>query len=41
MKAKSEIAEKVLENKGTLYINWDNKNVRKLKFSKHLNVIKY
>jgi hypothetical protein len=41
MKAKSEIALKVLENHGTLYINWDNKNIRKLKFSKKLNIVKY
>jgi hypothetical protein len=41
MKAKSEIAEKVLKNKGILYINRNNKTVRKLKFTKKLNVVKY
>ena len=40
-KAKSEIAKKVEENKGTLYINWENENVRSINFSKNINIIKY
>ena len=40
-KAKSEIAIKVLENKWILYINWDNKNIRDLKFDKKLKVVRY
>ncbi len=38
---KSEIAESVLKNNWILYINWNNKQIRKLKFSKNLNIVKY
>ena len=38
---KSEIQESVLKNDGILYINWDNENIRKTKFDKKLNLIKY
>jgi UDP-N-acetylmuramoyl-tripeptide--D-alanyl-D-alanine ligase len=41
MEAKNEIAEKVLENKWILYINRDNKIIKKLKFNKRLNVVRY
>lgn len=41
IKAKSEIAEKVLENNGILYINWANENIKKSKFNKKLNIVKY
>lgn len=41
IKAKSEISKKVLENNGILYVNWDDKNIKKIKFNKKLNVIKY
>ena len=41
IKAKSEIAEKILKNNGVLYINYDNENIRKIKFDKKLNIIKY
>jgi len=41
IKAKSEIANKVLENKWILYVNWDNKNISKAKFSKKLNIVTY
>ena len=41
IKWKSEIAKKVLENKWVLYVNWDDKNIRKVKFNKKLNLIKY
>ena len=38
---KSEIAKKVLKNNWTLYINWDNENIRSIKFDKNLNLVKY
>jgi hypothetical protein len=41
MKAKSEVAMKVLENNGILYINRDNKRIRELKFNKRLKVVRY
>ncbi|MDD3793547.1 MAG: Mur ligase family protein [Candidatus Gracilibacteria bacterium] len=41
IKGKSEIAKKVLENKGILYINWDDKNIKKASFNKKLNIVKY
>lgn len=41
IKGKSEIAKKVLENKWILYINWDDKNIRKANFNKKLNIVKY
>ncbi len=40
-KAKSEIANKVLENNWTLYVNWNNDNIRTIKFNKELNIVKY
>lgn len=40
-KGKSEIAGSVLKNKWTLYINWENKDIRELKFDKKLNIVKY
>ncbi len=39
--AKSEIANKVLENNWILYVNWDNKNIKKAKFNKKLNIVTY
>jgi UDP-N-acetylmuramoyl-tripeptide--D-alanyl-D-alanine ligase len=39
--AKSEIAQKVLKNNWTLYINWDNEIIRNIKFDKNLNIVKY
>jgi len=41
IKAKSEIANKVLENDWILYINWDNKNIKKAKFNKKLKIVSY
>ncbi|MDD2907348.1 MAG: Mur ligase family protein [Candidatus Gracilibacteria bacterium] len=41
IKGKSEIASKVLENKGTLYINGDDKNISKAKFNKKTNIVTY
>lgn len=41
IKAKSEIFLKVLENKWTLYVNWDDKNIRSIKFPAKLKLIKY
>lgn len=41
IKWKSEIQEKVLKNKWVLYINWNNENIRKVKFNKKLNIVKY
>ncbi len=38
---KSEIAESVLRNKWILYINWDNKHIKKACFDKKLNIVKY
>jgi UDP-N-acetylmuramoyl-tripeptide--D-alanyl-D-alanine ligase len=38
---KAELAKKVEENNWTLYINWENENIRTIKFSKNLNLIKY
>ncbi len=38
---KCEIAESVLKNKGILYINWNNSNIRKAKFDKKLKIVKY
>lgn len=40
-KAKSEIKNSVLKNNWTLYINWENENIRNIKFEKQLNIIKY
>ncbi len=39
--AKFEIINKILENKGVFYINWDNKNVRAFKLPDKLNIVKY
>lgn len=39
--AKSEIAEKVLKNNWTLYINWDNEEIRNINFDKNINLVKY
>ncbi len=41
IKGKSEIANSVLKNNGILYINWDNKEIKKAKFNKKLNIVKY
>lgn len=41
MKWKSEIAEKVLENNGKLYINWNNKLIKKIDFDKNLDIVRY
>lgn len=38
---KSEIWNSVLKNSWTLYINRDNENIRKTKFNKKLNIVKY
>ena len=38
---KTEIAESVLKNNWILYINWDDKNIRKAKLNKKLNIVKY
>jgi UDP-N-acetylmuramoyl-tripeptide--D-alanyl-D-alanine ligase len=40
IKWKSEIYKKVLENKWKLYVNWDNNNIRKIKFKKN-TIVKY
>jgi UDP-N-acetylmuramyl pentapeptide synthase len=40
-KAKKEITKKIFLNDWILYINWDNKNIQKLKFKKWLNIVKY
>jgi UDP-N-acetylmuramoyl-tripeptide--D-alanyl-D-alanine ligase len=39
--AKAEIAEKVLKNEWNLYINRENEHIRKIKFNKKLNTVKY
>ncbi len=39
--AKAEIAEKVLINKGRLYVNWDCKEIREIKFHEKLKLVKY
>ncbi|MDD3144683.1 MAG: Mur ligase family protein [Candidatus Gracilibacteria bacterium] len=41
IKAKSEIELKVIENKGILYVNGDDKNIVKAKFNKKTNIITY
>lgn len=41
IKGKSEIALKVLENDGVLYVNWDNENIKKTNFDKKLKLVKY
>ena len=38
---KSEIANSVLLNKWILYINWNDKYIRKTQFNKELNIVKY
>ena len=38
---KAEIANSVLRNNGTLYINWNNSQIRKHHFDKNLNIVKY
>lgn len=38
---KSEIANSVLRNKWTLYVNWNDKLIRETKFNNKLNIIKY
>jgi UDP-N-acetylmuramoyl-tripeptide--D-alanyl-D-alanine ligase len=40
-KWKSEIALKVLENNWILYVNWDNENIRSIKFPKWLKIVTY
>lgn len=40
-KAKMEIAHKVEENKGILYVNFDNPNIATSVFSKNLQIVKY
>lgn len=39
--AKLEVAEKVQENGGILYVNWDNPEIRKIKFRDPLKVVRY
>ena len=39
--AKSEIANSVLKNNWTLYINWDNKKINQTNFNRNLNIVKY
>ncbi len=41
IKWKSEIANSVLKNDGVLYVNWDNKEIKKADFPKKLNIVKY
>ena len=38
---KSEIANKILKNKWKLYLNWNNKLIRKTHFNKKLELVKY
>lgn len=38
---KSEISNSVLKNDWILYINWDSKEIKKAKFNKKLNIVKY
>lgn len=40
-KWKSEIALKVLENNWVLYVNWDNENIRSIKFPSWLKIVTY
>lgn len=41
IKAKSEIEKRVNKNRWNLYINWDDENIRKAKFKKNTNIVKY
>lgn len=38
---KAEIANNILKNNWTLYINWNDKLIREIEFDKHLNIVKY
>ncbi len=40
-KAKMEIAKKVYEHKGTLYLNYDNENIQSIPLKKGLSVVRY
>ena len=40
-KGKSEIEKKIIKNKWSLYVNWNDKYIKKTKFSKKTNLIKY
>ncbi|QFR39244.1 hypothetical protein A9Q91_03335 [Candidatus Gracilibacteria bacterium 28_42_T64] len=41
IQAKCEIANKVSENKGILYVNYDNQDIRNIKFDENLSVVSY
>lgn len=41
IRAKMEIADSVLKNNWTLYVNWSNFEIREIKFDKKLNIVKY
>lgn len=41
IKAKLEIKEQIIKNKWTLYVNFDNKEISKIKFPKKINLVKY
>jgi UDP-N-acetylmuramoyl-tripeptide--D-alanyl-D-alanine ligase len=39
--AKSEIQNNLINNNGVLYINWNNKYIRNIKFHNNINIVKY
>lgn len=41
IKAKKEICESIIKNKGVLYVNWDNNFLRLTDFDENLNIVKY